>query len=209
MSYIIDMSRGYFIAFEGLDGSGTSSNAEAISDWLEENGQNVLKTSEPTDDPIGQILRDSLKGEKDIPLEAEALLFAGDRAIHVEKEIRPTLASGGIVVTDRYLYSSLAYQSARGLPEDWIKNVNVSAMRVKPDVVFLIDTPPEECIDRIKDRELDSFERNMDLQRKVRKRYKFMADKYDEIVVIDGAQSIEEIQKEIKNYLKEELPHIE
>lgn len=190
--------KGKLIALEGPDGCGKTTHAKLLADWLRSKEYEVLVTDEPTDGPIGQILRRALYGKLRIPIEAEALLFAADRVQHSAQVIEPALNEGKIVITERYLYSSLAYQSARGLSREWIKTINKAAP--KPDLAILIDVPAEVALKRIKSsRALDTFERDLKLQRRVRANYQEVA-KSERLRVVDGASKIEESQAEIRKH---------
>src|SRR5258705_309057 len=99
-----------FIVLEGLDGAGTTTQTERLAAALRARGQTVLATAEPTDGPVGRLLRRFLSGELEIEETAQALLFAADRLHHLQNQIEPTLAGGAIVISDRYYLSNLAYQ---------------------------------------------------------------------------------------------------
>ncbi len=139
--------KGKFFALEGPDGCGKSTQLNMLAEWLKSENFEVRKTKEPTDNPIGKILRKNLGNEIDMCPESEALLFAGDRAQHVSKEIRPQLEKGNIVITGRYLFSSLVYQSVRGLSKEWIEEINRHA--IIPDLTIILDVPPETGLKRV------------------------------------------------------------
>ncbi|MEA1905022.1 MAG: dTMP kinase [Candidatus Hadarchaeota archaeon] len=191
--------KGKLIALEGPDGCGKTTHAKLLADWLRSQEYEVLVTDEPTDGPIGRILKRALHGELRLSLEAEALLFAADRVQHSTQVIEPALDEGKIVITERYLYSSLAYQSARGLSREWIKTINEAAP--KPDLAILIDVPAEIALKRIKSsRALDIFEQDLELQRRVRTNYQEVA-KSEGLKVVDGSSKIEKTQTEIGNHV--------
>ncbi|MDK2868943.1 MAG: dTMP kinase [Pyrococcus sp.] len=201
------MKRGLFIVLEGIDGSGKTTQARLLAKWFEENGSKVVLTKEPTDTDFGKIIRKlvlegSVIDGGRISLEAEALLFAADRAEHVKKIIEPALKEGCVVISDRYFYSSLAYQWARGLDLEWLIEINKFAPR--PDVVFLLDIPPREGIKRIKRRNSQTeFDRLFKLQEKVRENYIKLAKMFNEIKIIEATKSVEEVHREIINLIKE------
>jgi len=121
-------NRGFFVCIEGLDGSGKSTQARILAARLQKNNNAVL-TVEPSHGQIGTFLRESyLYGNRRLSGIVEALLFAADRVDHVQNEILPALEKGAFVVSDRYLYSSLAYQGAAGLSLDWIEKINSHAI---------------------------------------------------------------------------------
>lgn len=194
---------GKLIALEGPDGCGKSTQANFLSKWLRYEGYETKITREPTKNPLGRIIRKSLVGEIDLPLEAEALLFAGDRAIHIAEVIRPSLKEGKIVITERYYHSSLAYQTSRGLSKRWVESINKHA--IKPDLSVLIDVPPEVGAERINSsRESDTFERNLELQGDVRQAYRKLADE-ENLPLIDGTLHPEKVQEKIRTEVRRVL----
>ena len=165
------VATGIFIVLEGIDGSGKTSIALSLKDKLASNNYKTIITREPTFFESGRLLRKYLNLfdlEKRDPI-YEALLFAADRMIHVNSFIRPLLNKGYIVICDRYLYSSLVYQSTDGVPEDWIKTINKYALQ--PDCAFFIDVPPNIAINRIANHKKSMFE-TLDFLEKVYKKYK-------------------------------------
>lgn len=194
---------GLFIALEGPDGSGKSTQTRLLSEWLNSEGYKVVITKEPTDNPIGKIIRKTLAGEIEMPVEAEALLFAGDRILHVDNVIIPGLRQGKIVLTSRYIHSSLVYQSSRGLDQEWIEKINKAA--IPPDLTIFIDVPPKVGSERINSSGYsDRFERNLNLQKRVREAYRKLAQE-KEIKMIDGTLPKEQIQKMIQEEVKKLL----
>jgi dTMP kinase len=135
---------GLFIALEGGDGAGKSSQAALLSDWLESLGRTVLLTHEPGGTEIGQAIRQVLLHGEHVTPRAEALLFAADRGHHVETVIRPALARGVVVVTDRYMDSSIAYQgTGRDLAPDDVERLSRWATReLLPDLTVVLDVTP-------------------------------------------------------------------
>ncbi|MGH2661455.1 MAG: dTMP kinase [Actinomycetota bacterium] len=147
--------RGTFIAFEGVEGAGKGTQIDLAKDWLESEGHDVLVTREPGGTALGERLRDSLlRGSNEaIDVRAEALLFAASRAQHVSRVIRPALEEGKVVLCDRYLDSSLAYQGAgRGLGEQDVLSLNVWATQgLFPDLVILLHVEPDKGLARAGD----------------------------------------------------------
>lgn len=138
-------SRGVFIALEGGDGAGKSTQARLLSAWLEDLGHTVMVTREPGGTAFGRTIRELvLHGDHVVP-RAEALLFAADRAHHVETLIRPALGRGEVVITDRYMDSSIAYQGAgRELGVDEVRELNLWATGgLLPTLTVLIDLPAD------------------------------------------------------------------
>ncbi|MCQ2079182.1 MAG: dTMP kinase [archaeon] len=171
--------KGKFIVLEGIDGSGKTTLAHAIAEAV--GGADL--TFEPTRGAIGSALREGSFG--DIPPAAEALLFAADRAIHTE-EIRKTLDTGRWVICDRYLGSTVAYQSAslgEGADWDWLLDMQSKSV-IEPDLTILLDIDPEISLKRVAVRgeALSRFEK-LDFLRKVREAYLRLADLLDYAVV--------------------------
>jgi len=195
---------GIFIVIEGIDGAGKSTQAKLLAQWFEKRGYEVILTKEPTDTAFGKLIRRLvLTGGKEgiidgarISHEAEALLFAADRAEHVHKLIKPSLESGKVVISDRYFYSSLAYQWARGLDLQWLIDLNRFAVR--PDLVILLDLPVKESMRRINGRSIKTeFDKIVELQRKVRENYLKLAEMFPEIRIVNAQNSIEDIHRDI------------
>ena len=188
--------KGKFISIEGIDGCGKSTHVKLLARWLRSHGRKVVITDEPTNGPIGRIIKRVLMGELKLPIAAEALLFAADRAQHISEFIKPALKTGKVVLNERYVGSSLAYQSARGLSMNWISSINKHAL--VPDLGILIDVPVEIAFARIKSsRRLDEFERNLRLQQRVRQNYLRIAGR-ERLKIVDCTRSCDEVQAEIR-----------
>ncbi len=193
-----------FIVLEGIDGAGKSTQARLLAKWFENRGYDVVLTKEPTDTPFGKLIRKLvLTGGKEgiidgakISHEAEALLFAADRAEHVDKLIRPSLAAGKVVISDRYFYSSLAYQWARGLDLEWLIDLNRFAVR--PNLVILLDLPVRESMKRLRSRKIKSeFDKILELQKKVRENYLRLAEMFPEIKIVNAREDVETVHRQI------------
>jgi dTMP kinase len=154
--------KGMFISFEGLDGSGKSTHIRLLSQKLAEMGCAVRVTREPGGCPISEKIRELVldRNNPEMSPVAEALLYAAARAQHVEEVIRPALARGEVVITDRYVDSSTAYQGyGRGLGVEAVERINASATGgLLPDVTFFMSVDAREAARRISDRELDRLE---------------------------------------------------
>jgi dTMP kinase len=160
--------KGRFICIEGLDASGKTTQARILVRELQKRGFNAEYTTEPSQGEIGGFIRAYvLQRRKRIPPVVEALLFAVDRLDHVENNIQPALDRGKIIVSDRYVYSSLAYQGAAGLDLNWIEGIN--RLTVHPDLAIYIDVPPEVVVKRI--RRQRSVMETLQTQQKVREVY--------------------------------------
>jgi len=140
--------KGVFICIEGLDGSGKSTQAKLLTKKLCKAGYNAVFTAEPSQGKIGKFIRKRLFEQERLPTTVEALLFAADRIEHVQNTIVPALNEGKIVISDRYVYSSLAYQGSAGLDLTWIETINANAK--KPDLSIFVDVAPEVVLDRLK-----------------------------------------------------------
>ncbi len=185
--------KGIHIAFEGIDGSGKSLMARMAHEHLGSCGLPSLLTFEPTKGPIGAIIRDSLDNVLLQP-GTEALLFAADRIQHQAEVIDPAVERGEIVVSDRYLMSSLAYQQARGLSLESLRSVNRWAR--EPDLTFLMDVPAETGVSRLNGS--DNFE-NIEFLSKVRDRYLELADSMENVVIIDATPSIDDVWDSVRS----------
>ena len=195
------MRKGMLICIEGIDASGKTTQAKLLVKNLNERGYKAVYTSEPTKGFFGQILRQKiLYGNERVPAVVEALLFALDRLEHVEKEIKPALEKKKIVVSDRYLYSSIAYQGAAGLDPAWIEEINRWA--IKPDLAIYLDVPAEVVIKRLKRKR--SVMETLENQRRVRNVYLRLV-KEGMLLLVDGNRPIEEIEREILEIVMKRL----
>jgi dTMP kinase len=198
--------KGIFLVIEGLDGSGKTTQATTLARRLS-HSHNAMLTAEPSHGKIGTYIRECcLYGDKRLPTEAEALLFAADRVEHVQNEVKPALDEGKLVICDRYVYSSLAYQGSAGLSLDWIKTINARALQ--PDFSVFIDVAPERVLERL--RRKKSVMETLETQRKVREVYlNFVAtgelirvdgDKPKEVVADALYDKVLELLKTVKNF---------
>ncbi len=201
-----------FIVMEGIDGAGKSTQARLLAEWFRGHGKEVVLTKEPTDTAFGKLIRRLvLTGGREgiidgarISHEAEALLFAADRAEHVHKLIKPALKAGKVVISDRYFYSSLAYQWARGLDLEWLIDLNKFAIR--PDLVILLDLPAKESMKRINGRSIKTeFDKIAELQKKVRENYLKLAEMFPEIRIVNALAPLEDIHNDIVALVEHEL----
>ena len=200
-------ARGVFITFEGGDGSGKSTQIQSVRDWFESRGREVIVTREPGGTELGTEIRRLVQnGPEDVDARTEALLYAADRAYHVATVIRPALERGAVVLGDRYIDSSLAYQgAARSLGVDEIASLSAWATQgLYPSLTFLLDLPPEVGACRRTDAP-DRMEReSMDFHERVRHEYLRLADAEPErIVVIDAVGTVDEVFSEIRGVLVE------
>ncbi len=195
-------SPGFFLVFEGIDGAGTTSQQRWLCERLASLGYQVHKTAEPTGNPVGRLIRGVLRGEH-APFSAHALalLFAADRADHLAREIEPSLADGKIVVCDRYVLSSLAYQTFAGVPLDLVQQINAT-FRV-PDLTVYFDLPVEVAAQRRAKRgqAQEIFEVD-DFQRGVESLYRSQASTWLKsgrpIQFVDAARSFDEVSAQLE-----------
>jgi len=185
--------RGVLIVLEGIDGSGKSYHVDFVSQELTQKGYRVMKTKEPTRGRVGEFIHRYVRmQDRRLPPEAEAFLFAADRFDHVKQIIEPALRKGLIVISDRYIHSSLAYQGASGVNIDWIRKINSFAP--KPDLAILLYIQPEFSLYRIR-RKRTIFEESAYL-RKVNDLYiKFV--KEGELLKVDADKPKKAVQAEI------------
>jgi len=187
-----EQKKGFFICIEGLDGCGKTTQTKLLVNRLEKECSAVY-TAEPSQGRIGQFIKEyCLHSETRGSAIVEALLFAADRYEHIQNEVRPALNRGKFVVSDRYIYSSLAYQGAAGVDLDWIRTINKDAIR--PGLAIFIDVDPERVIGRLKPRR--SVMENLQTQKKVRGFYMRFVDR-KELIKINGNQEVDAVARDI------------
>lgn len=194
-------SKGLFIVLEGLDGSGKTTIARMLVRELENQGYKVVYTYEPTDSEVVKIVK-SLYNDLRDPY-VDALTFALDRLLHVKTVIKPALERGHIVVSDRYFYSSVAYQSAGGAPADWVLEVNKWALR--PDLAVYLDVDPVTGLRRKAGAysRFTEFE-NLNLLFKVREAYLKMVET-GLLVMVNAERPVEEVFAEVYGLVRNAL----
>jgi dTMP kinase len=180
--------KGIFICIEGLDGSGKSTQAKLLTKKLCKTGYPAVFTAEPSQGKIGKFIRKRLFEQKRLPTTVEALLFAADRIEHVQNTVIPALKEGKIVISDRYVYSSLAYQGSAGLDLNWIETINANAQ--KPDLSIFIDVAPEMVLERLKRKK--SVMENLQTQLCVYEIYQKYVER-GELKRVDGVKSKNEV----------------
>lgn len=188
---------GKFIVFEGLDGSGLSTHAEILKEFLKRDGRPAILTKEQTITMIGGLIKSILRKEIITSPLALQLLFVADRAHHLSSEIEPALQEGKIVISDRYIFSTVAF-GAFDIDMEFLKLIN-SKFRI-PDLTFIIDAPPEVCIKRISEQRLshlELFEEKEKLE-KIRNNYMKLKDYFPNVYVINSNRPVEEVAKEIR-----------
>jgi len=187
------VKKGFFIVLEGIDGSGKDTHIKFLMEEMCQRGYKVVETEEPSSNRVGTFLkRYQRRDEKRLPAEAEVLLYAADRFDHLKTVIEPALRRGDIVISNRYFYSSLAYQGSVDVDLDWIREMNAFAL--KPDLAVLLDILPEYSLQRLK-RRRTVFERVENLRR-VRDIY-IQLVKTGELVSVDADRSKKAVQEEL------------
>ncbi len=187
--------RGALIVLEGIDGAGTTTQAQRLARSLDGRGVATHLTREPSDGPVGRLLREILAG-RHAPTDATtlSLLFAADRADHIQREVEPALVAGRVVVSDRWYHSSLAYQGA-GEERAWIAELNRRARR--PDLTIFLRVAPEVAAERrAASRRPDELFDALALQRQIALGYgEVMAELAgsERIEIVDGEQPVERV----------------
>lgn len=189
---------GKFIVFEGLDGSGQTTQVRLLKDFLESKGYNVITTKEPTSDSeAGRKIRQILDEKEKINPDDLQKLFAKDRQKHLDHLIIPLLKEGKIVISDRYFFSSFAYGVSEGLSLDWLIELNNDFFI--PDLTFILKVRAEVSISRIEKRgEPKTLFEKQEKLAKVWENYQIMPERFKKCFLIDGEKSIEEVFEEIK-----------
>ncbi len=190
------MQKGILIVFEGIDGSGKSTQAEILLERLQEEDFDVVYFREPSKGKWGRKIKKKALHPDSLTPEEELDLFLKDRRENVEKNLKPALKKKRVVILDRYYYSTIAYQGAKGIDEKLIRRMNEEFI-VEPDLVFIFDIDPQKGLERIENRKKKDrlFEREDYL---VKVREIFRSFKGDKFVHIDALKSKEEISKEIQ-----------
>jgi dTMP kinase len=199
-------NRGLLIDVEGIDGSGKTTHINLIKNWLESLGCKVITLKEPTQGKYGSLIA-KLASEKNLSSEQELDLFIKDREEDVTNNIIPALDAGEIVIMDRYYYSNIAYQAARGLDPANIKEIN-EKFAPGPDLIIVLDIDPRIGMVRVNERKnkVEHFE-NVTYLEKVRKQF-LKIGKQSNAILIETDKPIDKVQKDIENAIKDKLPSI-
>ena len=210
-----EKNKGRFIVFEGIDGSGKSTQIKNISKRLEILGNKIYSTFEPTDGPIGLLIRQMLSGKVATDQRTIASLFAADRTDHLvnqENGVCLKVDQGEMVLCDRYYFSSYAYH-AQYIDMEWVIHANsLNADILRPDVTIFIDVDPDICFERIKlsRSNFDMYEK-IDVMKKVRANYFQAFDvlkDLEKIIIIDGNTTMERVEDKIFNEVKKIIKEI-
>ena len=202
---------GKFIVFDGLDGSGISTQTAALVDYLNRPEQKlryghtgVFLTKEPTSGLIGGLIRSQLSHEWKSSPECLQLLFSADRAHHLEKGIIPLLEKGVTIICDRYFFSSIAYGSLEIKDKDWLVNLNKNFLL--PDIAFFLRVSPKICIERIsKARHGFTLYEKEETLEKVWKNFENLAQEFENIFILNGEQPVDKIDEEIREIVDKKL----
>lgn len=195
------MEQGLFIVIEGIDGTGKSTQAKRLGEWFESQGREVVISREPTDGPWGRKLRESAATGRLSPQD-ELQYFLNDRRQHVEEKILPALAEGKVVILDRYYFSTMAYQGARGFDPGTIRSMN-EAFAPVPDLLLILDLDVETAHQRIGHRgdSANEFEKKESLERC---REIFLSLKHETFVrVIDSHGDLDEVSGRIREAIQQ------
>lgn len=192
-----------FIVFEGLDGCGKSTQARLLKDYLEQEKKvSVILVKEPSDQPpFGGLIRDILNRKITVSPAAFQLLFCADRVEQLEKVIKPALTKGQWIVADRYFYSTIAY-GALDLDSDWL--IKVNDIFLKPDIVFLLEVNPVNCLTRInldQNRNQRQFFETKEKLEKVWQNYQALSREFSNIRIINGEPEVEKVAQQIRKLI--------
>lgn len=189
---------GWFIVFEGVDGSGKSTQIDLLSIKFRDQGIDHVLEREPSDGSIGRFIRHYAEaGDRYLSPESEALLFTADRFEH-SKRISQVLDQGTTVICDRYYHSTLAYQGAAGVDLTWLRDLQ--RFSLKPDLILLLDVDPEKSLLRVSGRTLTVFENRSYLKR-VRDLYLSFAEE-GEMRIVDTSRPVDEVEAEVQRLVE-------
>lgn len=207
------MAEGFFITFEGIEGSGKTTQINLLAGYLQKKGYEVLVTREPGGTLLGEKIRNLLLDPQydSMDYRTEILLYAADRAQHVKEKIKPALEKGKVVISDRFVDSNLAYQAAgRGLDYEMVYQINDWVIdSTWPDLTFILDIDIKDGLNRARaqsfDAEGDRLEREVDeFHQRVREAYLKMAET-ERFALVNAGDSIENVQKKIENIISRRL----
>ena len=196
--------KGKFLVFEGLDGSGKSTQADLLLSYLKKNKKKAHFTSEPTRYLIGGLIKSFVTHDWKSTPECLQLLFAADRAHHLDKEIIPFLKKGISVISDRYFLSSLAFGALEIKDGDWLSDINQKF--ISPDLTIILKVRPRSCVRRMAGERfsLSLFEKEKKLK-KVWRNYQNLSKRFKNVYIVQGEGPVEEIFSRVKALLHSKL----
>lgn len=192
-----------FIVFDGIDGSGKSTQVQLLASYFESIGVDVILTREPTNGKWGSLVRKSATSGR-LPFDLELEYLLNDRDEHLQNVIIPSLKANKVVISDRYYYSTIAYQGARSNDVESVKQAVLKKNFLKPDVTFIFDVPVDIAIKRItqsRHDKLDEFEQEKSL-REVQKNYNVICKSDPGIIRINGSENIDSIHTKLLKSLQ-------
>ena len=196
---------GKFIVFEGLDGSGQTTQANLLRAFLKRKGCQIVLTKEPTQDSVaGRKIRKVLDKKFKLGPSILQQLFAGDRAEHLENVVIPALKAGKMVISDRYCFSSFAFGVASGVKLKWLIHINSDFLL--PDLAFILRVSPKICVERIEKRgKRRTFFEEKEKLEKVWQTYQILPNRFASAHIIDGEKPIKEVFSKVKTLLHSKL----
>ncbi len=200
------MSRGTFIVFEGIDGTGKTTQISLLTELLQVAGHQVVQTREPSDGQFGQKIRALFNSRKEITREEEISLFLEDRREHVRDCIEPALEQGQVVLCDRYFYSTAAYQGAAG--EDPVQLFERNRFAPVPDLAIFLTIDPEESVRRIEQGRGDTLNDFEQLEQLKKVASLFASFNRPEIVRVSGTGCVDTVQSRISDAVHLHLPEL-
>ena len=201
--------KGKFITFEGCEGSGKSTQLKMLSAYLEREGIPYIMTREPGGSPIAEDIRKIILDSKNTAMcdECEAMLYAASRIQHLREKVIPALKEGKLVICDRYVDSSLAYQGhARGLGLEYVADINKKALEIgTPDLTVFFDIPPEKAFERKHGADQnDRMEKQgLEFHKRVYEGYKLLLQKYPRICAVECSEDAQKVHKKTIDLLRE------
>lgn len=201
-----------FVVIEGLDGAGTTTQTRRVAKVLRSKGQPVSTSCEPSDGPIGVLIRQMLSrritvyddegGHRPVGRQTLALLFAADRLDHLEAEVEPALSRGEVAISDRYYHSSLVYQgdsTEGGFDYEWVDEINSRAQ--SPDLTVYLEATAKLCLSRIADRERRDIYESREKLKRLERRYEEVMDRVEgrgeRVLRLDATRPVEELTQKI------------
>ncbi|KAA0257677.1 dTMP kinase [Deferribacter autotrophicus] len=211
-----DLKKGLFFVIDGIDGCGKTTQSQLVVSYLKSLGKKVILTKEPGGTEVGKVLRNILLStEFDVTSETELLLYSADRLEHQKKVIEPNILDGNIIVCDRFISSTYAYQIfGRGLNINILKTLEKISVKWWPDITFIIDIKPEVALNRALERlkvagkmeKEGKFEQSgLEFYKKVREGFLWYSKSFKNVIVIDGSKSIDDIFENIKQEIEAKL----